>query len=119
MSVRRPSIDDLRKAAEVYRMNLTLEELTAFQELTDGIIASFQRFDQLVEPKLPVNYPRSIGYRPGPEENRLNAWYWKSSIKGASSGKLAGKRVAIKDNVCVAGVPMMNGSVVLEGYVPD
>ena len=33
--------------------------------------------------------------------------------------KLAGKRVAIKDNICVAGVPMMNGASVLEGYVPD
>jgi amidase len=32
---------------------------------------------------------------------------------------LAGKRVAIKDNVCVAGVPMMNGSKILEGFVPD
>jgi amidase len=32
---------------------------------------------------------------------------------------LAGKRLAIKDNVCVAGVPMMNGASILEGYVPD
>ncbi|MBI4609643.1 MAG: amidase [Candidatus Rokubacteria bacterium] len=27
--------------------------------------------------------------------------------------------MAIKDNVCVAGIPMMNGSNVLEGFVPD
>ncbi len=27
--------------------------------------------------------------------------------------------MAIKDNVCVAGVPMMNGSATLEGYVPE
>jgi len=27
--------------------------------------------------------------------------------------------VAIKDNTCVAGVPMMNGSLTLEGFVPD
>ena len=32
---------------------------------------------------------------------------------------LAGKTVAVKDNICVAGVPMMNGSRVLEGYVPE
>ena len=25
----------------------------------------------------------------------------------------------MKDNICVAGVPMMNGSRVLEGYVPE
>jgi amidase len=30
-----------------------------------------------------------------------------------------GERVAVKDTVCVAGVPMMSGSTVLEGFVPD
>ena len=44
---------------------------------------------------------------------------WRCDIKGASSGKLHGKTVAIKDNVCVAGVPLMNGSRILEGFVPD
>src|SRR2546429_6069971 len=66
-----------------------------------------------------VKYPRTPGYRPGPEENRQNAWYRKTSIKGAPSGKLKGKRVAIKDNVMVAGVPMMNGASTLEGYIPE
>ena len=32
---------------------------------------------------------------------------------------MSGKKVAIKDNICVAGVPMMNGSALLEGYVPE
>ena len=45
--------------------------------------------------------------------------YWKTEIVGAPCGKLAGKTVAVKDNVCVAGVPMMNGSRILEGYVPE
>ena len=27
--------------------------------------------------------------------------------------------MAIKDSVCVAGVPMINGSPILEGYTPD
>src|SRR5918911_2761076 len=53
------------------------------------------------------------------EELRDNAWYWRCEIHGAPEGPLAGKTVAIKDNVCVAGVPMMNGSATLEGYVPE
>src|SRR5918996_946264 len=53
------------------------------------------------------------------EENRYGAWYVKTTIEGAPDGKLGGKRLAIKDNVCVAGVPMMNGASTLEGYVPD
>jgi amidase len=68
---------------------------------------------------LPVRYPRSAGYRPAASENPLNAWYWKASITGAENGPLRGKRIVVKDNTCVAGVPMMNGSAVLEGYVPE
>jgi amidase len=40
-------------------------------------------------------------------------------VKGAADGKLRGKRVVLKDNVMLAGVPMMNGSRTLEGYVPE
>src|SRR5690606_34435932 len=43
----------------------------------------------------------------------------KVDIKGASGGKLAGKTVALKDNILLAGVPMMNGSSTLEGYIPE
>src|SRR5215468_3948886 len=58
-------------------------------------------------------------YRPDPAENPLNGWYWRCSIKGADGGLLAGKRIAIKDVIGVAGIPMMDGSSVLEGYIPD
>ena len=67
-----------------------------------------------------MRIPRTPGYRPSPDENELNAWYWRCSIKGGRGEcQLAGKRVAIKDNTCVAGVPMMNGATVLEGFDPD
>ena len=68
---------------------------------------------------LAPRYPRTPGWRPDPSDNPYNAWYWRCEIAGASDGPLAGKRVAIKDNVCLAGVPMMNGSATLEGYVPE
>ena len=60
--------------------------------------------------RLPAAWARRTGY---------GAWYVKTTIEGAADGKLKGKRVAIKDNVCIAGVPMMNGASTLEGYVPD
>jgi amidase len=69
---------------------------------------------------LPVTkYPRTPGHKPSPAEDPLNAWYQKTVIKGAPTGKLAGKTVALKDNVLLAGVPMMNGASFLEGYVPE
>jgi amidase len=119
MPVRRPSIDDLRRIAEQYHLDLTPEDLASFRDLMEGSLMSYRRLDQLTEPKPPVKYPRSPGHRPRPEDNPLNAWYWRCSIQGAPGGRLSGKKIAIKDNVCVAGVPMMNGTAVLEGYVPD
>jgi len=119
MSVKRPTLDELDLIASQYGLDLSSEDLASFQGLMAGPLASYARLDELVEPKLPVKYPRTPGYRPEPADNALNAWYYKCSITGARSGKLKGKTVVIKDNVCVAGVPMMNGASVLEGYVPD
>jgi amidase len=117
--LRKPPLDELQRIARSYGLKMSAEDLTSFRGLMDGVLASYRRLDQFAEPTLPVKCPRTAGYRPPASENRLNAWYWKCSIKGAPSGSLAGKKIAIKDNVCVAGIPMMNGSAVLEGYVPD
>ena len=116
---RPPNIEQLKEIARGFGLHLDEEEARSFIGLMQGTLPSYTRLDQLAEPELPVKYPRSGGYKPDPEENPLNAWYWKCSIKGAGDGPLAGKRIAIKDNVCVAGVPMMNGSSTLEGYVPE
>jgi amidase len=121
MTAKPPTIEQLRKIAGEYSFHFDEDELESYRELIEVVLNdSYQQIDQLaeVEPP-PVKYPRSSGYRPGPEENPLNAWYWRCSIKGADSGLLAGKRIAIKDNTCVAGIPMMNGCAAVEGYVPE
>jgi amidase len=82
-------------------------------------LSSYGRLDELVAPSLAPVIPRAPGYRPAASENPYGAWYWKTDICMGSEGLLKGKRIAIKDNICVAGVPMMNGSALLEGYVPE
>jgi amidase len=119
MPVRTPSLEQLGEIALEYGLDLSDDDLTSFQGLVAGVLSTYGRLDELAEPVPPVRYPRTSGYRPPPEQNPLNAWYWRCSIRGAAQGPLLGKRVAIKDNVAVAGVPMMNGTSVLEGYVPE
>jgi amidase len=119
MPVRTPSLEQLGEIALEYGLDLSDDDLASFQGLVAGALAGYARLDELAEPVPPVRYPRTPGHRPPPEENPLNAWYWRCSIRGAAQGPLLGKRVAIKDNVAVAGVPMMNGTAVLEGYVPE
>lgn len=119
MPIQAPKPDQILNIAEDFGMEISTADAESFAGLMSGIKASYDRLDELSEPTLPVKYPRLPGYRPGAEENPYNAWYWKTDIRGASGGPLKGKRIAIKDNTCVAGVPMMNGSRVLEGYVPE
>ncbi|WCK55646.1 amidase [Aneurinibacillus sp. Ricciae_BoGa-3] len=119
MAVKKPTMEQLKKIAEGFNLNLTDEDLSSFQEMMKAPLESYNRLNQLVEPSLPVKYPRTPGYRPSIEENPYNAWYRKTSVQGKSTGKLAGKTVVLKDNISLAGVPMMNGSAILEGFVPD
>ncbi|MGE0483129.1 MAG: amidase [Gammaproteobacteria bacterium] len=119
MKIKRPTLDEIELIADQYGLDLSIEDLESFQGLMDGTLASYERIDELAEPKPEVKYPRTPGYRPEGAANPLNAWYYKCSITGARNGKLKGRTVAVKDNVCVAGVPMMNGASVLEGYIPD
>jgi amidase len=114
-----PTLDELKSIAGQYYLNISREDLKVYKAVIEGAIGSYRRVGELKEPKLPVKYPRKRGYRPSQNDNPLNAWYWRCSIKGANTGKLAGKKIALKDNICVSGIPMMNGSAVLEGFVPD
>lgn len=119
MSVRAPSLEEFLEISRCYGLRLGESDFARFSALITGTLASYERLGELSEPKLSVQYPRTPGQRPSVDDNPLNAWYWTCSIKGAPSGPLAGKKVAIKDNVAVAGIPMMNGCSLLEGFVPD
>ncbi|XP_045166550.1 amidase-like [Mercenaria mercenaria] len=115
-----PSISELTELAQELGLHCKDGELEHLQEhMEETLAGSYQIVNDLVAPTLPVKYPRVPGYRPEPEDNQCNAWYWKCNIEGAPEGKLKGKTFGIKDNTCVAGVPMMNGSKIMEGFVPD
>ena len=118
MAVRRPTLDQLRSVAEELGMHMGEAELKSYDALMQGNYAAYDLVDAMPDYIPAVTYPRTPGYRPEGDENKHNAWYVKTTVKGASSGKLAGKTVALKDNVSLAGVPMMNGASTLEGYVP-
>ena len=118
-TVKIPSLEQLRDVAVELGFEFSEADLAAHRE---SLLPSFEAYNLLdrMPDELPlVSYPRLPGRRPNPEENRHGAWYVKTDIDGAASGKLKGKKLALKDNVCLAGVPMMNGASTMEGYVPD
>ncbi len=119
MTVKLPTDAQLEGVAKTLGLNLSAADVTSFKGLMGGYVEAYNTVDLLPDALPAVTYPRTPGSRPDAGENPLNAWYVKSTIKGAAEGKLAGKSVVVKDNVMVAGVPMMNGSSTLEGYIPD
>src|SRR5882757_2004961 len=119
MAVRRPNLEQLRSVAEDLGMHMRDEELKSYHELLQPNFAAYEAVDAMADYVPAVKYPRTPGYRPEGKENKYNAWYVKTEIKGPATGKLAGKTIALKDNISLAGVPMMNGASTLEGYIPD
>ena len=119
MPVQMPTAEQLRDVADEMGLTLSEDDVQSFLGLIAGSIEAYNVVDGLPDNLPQVRYPRTPGYRPEGEENKYNAWYYKSRIEGAAEGPLKGKTVALKDNVMLAGVPMMNGAATLEGYVPD
>jgi amidase len=117
--VKRPTIEQLQKIVSSLHMSMSEREIGEYLDVLEGTMQAYDRVEQLPDYLPEVRYPRTPGTRPSASENPLGAWYVKSEVKGAPYGPLAGKRVVLKDNICLAGVPMMNGASTLEGYVPD
>ena len=119
MAVKKPTPQEMADVCKSLGLNMSPIEIDAFLEQMDGAVAAYNALELMPDEWPAVKYPRTPGYQPQGEENKYNAWYYKSTVKGAASGKLKGKTVVLKDNVCLAGVPMMNGAATLQGYVPD
>ena len=118
-TVRRPTLEQMHDIVDSLHLSMSPGEVAEYLDVLEGTFQAYDRVNQLPDYLPAVRYPRTPGYRPGANENPLNAWAVKTEVRGAAHGPLSGKRIVLKDNICLAGVPMMNGASTLEGYVPD
>jgi amidase len=119
MTVQRPTLAQMKDVVAELGMHMSDARVQEFLDIMQGTLDAYDLVDSLPDHLPPVLYPRTSGIRPTPDENPMNAWYVKTEIRGAPRGPLHGRTVALKDNVCLAGVPMMNGASTLKGYTPD
>ncbi|WP_321820374.1 MULTISPECIES: amidase [unclassified Burkholderia] len=119
MAIKRPTREQLSDIAAGFGFHVDSRQLAEYDDALQANFDAYDAIDALPDYLPVVAYPRTPGYRPEGDENRYGAWARKSTIHGAADGKLRGKTVAVKDNICVAGVPMRNGASTFEGYVPD
>ncbi|GEL17896.1 amidase [Pseudonocardia asaccharolytica] len=116
MPVPVPDAAALAALSEHFSFGLSEAALAEFAPAVAATLASSEAVETLYAQTVPEVPARE--WAPG--EHPLGAWYVTTEIRDpeVAGGPLAGRTVAIKDNVAVAGVPMMNGSVTVEGFVP-
>jgi amidase len=114
MSFKTPSIDQVRALGDSLGMEVTEDYAKSFINFIQPFGDGYRLLASLPDDVPAIKHLRGAYYRPEGDENKYGAWIVKTHIKGASGGKLAGKKVAVKDTYAVAGVPLTNGASVLE-----
>jgi len=109
------SKQDLQQALS--QLGMTADEPDVYRAMIEANLQVTALVDDVELPAF--EYSEREWSRPAAGDNPLGAWYVKTNISGNSEGRLAGRTVALKDTVLLAGVPLMGGSNILEGYLPD
>ncbi len=108
--LRPPSAEDLRRLGERDHLSLGEEEGAGLAAAAAGMLRLLDEVEELPSPALPVSVPRDPGRRPSPDEDPHNAFVRLLRLEGSTGGVLTGLRIAVKDSIAIAGVPMSNGS---------
>lgn len=114
-----PDANTLKEVAESLKLELNEKQLGEILGYLGPFSAGYEYLEKESEPLPEISFPQREYREPGADENDLGAWYVLTSLQGNDKGPLKGKKIAIKDNIFVAGVPMMNGAAFLQGFVPD
>lgn len=119
MSFAKPTHEQMRAVVDDLGIDLSDDELAGYLGRMEGFARAYALVDEAADPPPASRHRRSAWRRPAPDLNRYNAWFVITSVREEYHGRLAGKTLAVKDSICVAGLPMMNGASFLEDYVPD
>jgi len=119
MPFKHPTPAKLKSVGRKLGLEMSNAEAKEMADILNPLLNAYDFLDAAPDELPVIRYPdRSYAF-PAPEDNPYKAWYVRTSIKGAASGPLSGRTVAIKDVIFMAGVPMMNGASILEGFFPD
>lgn len=116
MTLYDPPLERLRAIAERQGLTLDDDQLELLRRMGSEVLRGCERIDHAETLRLPVSWPRTAGRPPTAAEDPLNAWAWRCEVTGADSGPLAGRTVALKDIIPLAGMPMTGGSALLQGH---
>jgi amidase len=112
-------LDDLIVLASKVKFRLSLDDAPIYAEAIAELESAMATFSDVGEdrPRLRSTERRVLSR--SKEDDPYNCFITRCLVKGVGRGPLAGKRVGLKDNISVAGIPMTLGSKFMEGFVPD
>jgi amidase len=119
MTVSRPSAADIDAAAKHFGFHFDAHARAMWVAAIGVSMRSYDAVDELYNMFARPQAPERAYRFPEPGDNPLGAWYVTAEIASGAEGPLSGRTVAIKDNIVVAGIPMMNGSRAVEGFIPS
>lgn len=118
--IRPPTVAELKEISNRLNFHLDNDSLEIFCNYIErDAMPAFAALDSIPDQRKPIgeDIQRDTGHFPSKDENPLGAWAWKCNVRSKNpSGLLAGKRVALKDNVSLAGIPMTNGTPMMKDY---
>jgi amidase len=112
--------DELHELARSWGFSLEAEEAEQLLEVAEAVFQSFDLLESQERSAVaPVDATRDPGRSPEGTEDPLNAIVRFCRVRAEGcEGMLSGTRVAVKDAVAIAGIPLTCGSRILHGYVP-
>jgi amidase len=116
--MKEPTRADVQSIAEQYGLHLSKADIDGHLSWLSILVKGFDTIDAIPDTFPEIRYPRRSSSGASKALNPLGAWAVRTQIDRAAAGKLRGRTLAIKDNVFIAGVPLMNGTSILSGYTP-
>lgn len=97
----------IAEIAEKIGISLSAADARFFADAIGPLMTAHDELANLHEPQPET---RVVDWRPGGgADDPFNCWRTKSTIAGNSAGPFAGRRLGVKDNIGVSGLPMSNG----------
>jgi amidase len=107
-----PTMADIEAMAQLDGIELREGEAADLLGTITALVDAAAQAEERETIALPTTASRrDPGRRPSSEDDPYNAFVRRVWVEGASDGPLAGRAVAVKDNIAVAGVPMTEGSM--------